>query len=189
MLLKQIGAAAITLPLRSQERCNSPFAEVDESSWPDENAEDYVKRVTLAKARFGRLLCLARSLTPLPVLAADTSVVCAGDILGKPSDDAQARQMLAKLSGGRHQVISGVALLVDDDQIEYRAATSDVWFKTLDDDTINAYIASGESRDKAGSYAIQGRAAAFIRRIEGSYSGIMGLPLFETAELLKSFGL
>jgi septum formation protein len=124
----------------------------------------------------------------MPVLAADTTVAIEGEILAKPADRADAGRMLRLLSGTRHRVLTAVAVGLEQ-RIEVAVSESFVTFATLDDARIQAYVQSGESHDKAGAYAIQGRAAAFVERIEGSYSGVMGLPLYETANLLRLFGV
>jgi septum formation protein len=157
-------------------------ADVDESSHPGETAADYVRRVALAKAA-----AVHSGAAGLPVLAADTAVVVDGLILGKPHDRADALQMLERLSGRTHEVLSGVALIAGGRH--YRLNTSRVSFRPILPQEAASYWATGEPADKAGGYAVQGLAAAFIERIEGSYSGIMGLPLFETLELLRAAGL
>ena len=120
-----------------------------------------------------------------PVLGADTTVALDGRILGKPSGEDEAIEMLRVLSGRTHEVMTAVTICRQD-MISTRLSLSEVAFASLSDTQIRAYVATGESMDKAGAYAIQGRAAAFVRRLSGSYTGIMGLPLYETAELLKS---
>ncbi len=166
-LLDQIGVQHEVMPV-----------EVDETPLAGEAAEAYVRRVTLAKAR------RARELRPdLPVLAADTAVVLDDRPLGKPREEEHAVEMLLALSGRTHQVLSGVAL-VTGKGIAYRLSTSEVTFDTLSEAQARRYWETGEPADKAGGYAVQGRAALFIRRIAGSYSGIMGLPLYETGQLL-----
>jgi septum formation protein len=121
------------------------------------------------------------------VLGADTEVVLAGEIFGKPRDVEHAREMLARLSGRRHEVLTGVALKTADGVL-FALATSHVTLRKLTVPEIERYAATGEALDKAGAYAIQGRAAAFVSRLDGSYSGVMGLPLYETAELLAKAG-
>lgn len=170
-LLRQVGVA---FEIR--------VADVDERVRSGETPSDYVRRVALAKAEAVQ----ARAPT-LPVLAADTAVVINGRILGKPDDRDDALGMLAQLSGRTHEVLSGVALLTD--KPAFRLSVSRVSFRPLSPGEAAAYWATGEPADKAGAYAVQGLAAAFIERIEGSYSGIMGLPLFETLELLRGAGL
>jgi septum formation protein len=128
-----------------------------------------------------------RGLPPKPVLAADTEVVIDGAVSGKPADAAAAVSMLAALSGRTHEVITGVAIRWQT-QLAQALSTSRVSFRAIGRDEIERYVATGEPFDKAGGYAIQGRAAAFVRHLEGSYSGVMGLPLFETAELLARIG-
>lgn len=153
---------------------------VDESVQANEDAKSYVKRVASLKADAGWLA----SLRDRPVLAADTSVVIDGDILGKPETDTQAKQMLSMLSGRSHQVMTAVAIK-DAKKQQCLLQLNEVTFSSLSQETIDWYIASGDGRDKAGGYAIQGLAAVFISHINGSYSGIMGLPLFETVQLLR----
>jgi septum formation protein len=156
---------------------------IDETPFADENPQNYVNRMALAKARAGYRSVLVES-----VLAADTVVVCAGKMFGKPKDAEEARWMLKKLSGIRHQVLTAVAL-VNKTKQSVRLNVNNVYFKMLDDDEIESYILTGEPFDKAGSYAIQGLASVFIQRIEGSYTGVMGLPLYETAVLLSEIGI
>lgn len=156
--------------------------DVDESRLPGEPAQACVARLALAKAQAGRA-----AIPPgrqLPVLGADTIVIANGEILGKPRDGAAAEGMLQLLSGRTHQVMTAVAL---DDAV--KISSSDVTFRTLSAGERAAYRASGEPTGKAGGYAIQGLAAVFISRIEGSYSGVMGLPLHETATLLQESGI
>jgi len=131
---------------------------------------------------------MRRGLQRKPVLTADTTVALGAEILGKPADRADAERILATLSGRQHRVLTAVAIEFDE-RFEMTVSESLVTFAPLDEARIAAYVQSGESFDKAGAYGIQGRAGAFIERIEGSYSGIMGLPLFETAELLRTFGI
>jgi septum formation protein len=171
-LLDQIGVQYRVLPV-----------DVDERPLAEEPAEAYVRRITLAKAE------AARTLEPgLPVLAADTAVVLDGRPLGKPRDRAHAVEMLLALAGRSHRVMSGVALTTGTGT-DYRLSTSEVTFATLSREQALRYWETGEPADKAGGYAVQGRAALFIRHIAGSYSGIMGLPLFETGQLLAEAGL
>ena len=160
-------------------------ANVDETVYAGEDATAYVRRVALEKAQVGwQKLAQQRR---RPVLGADTAVVCGTDILGKPRDRADALDMLQRLSGRTHTVLSAVALAGAGAAV--RVQSSRVTFRTLHADECAAYWETGEPLDKAGAYAIQGRAAVFIRRIEGSYSGVMGLPLFETATLLQEAGI
>ena len=172
-LLQQIG-----VHFRQQ------IAEIDETPLDNESAQDYVARLVLAKAR---AVWRQSADVGLPVLGADTAVVVDGRLLGKPADSAHAGTMLRLLSGRRHQVLSAVALVGDRQAV--RVNESSVWFRALSERDILSYWKTGEARDKAGAYAIQGIGAIFIERLEGSYSGVMGLPLYETAQLLKEFGI
>lgn len=169
---------------------NRPGAvpDIDEAPQPGENPRDYVMRMARAKAAVGWRRMLERNLPPAPVLAADTTVALEGRIFGKPQDRADAERMLAELSGKRHEVLTAVALQFDDDEVETALSVSDVQFRELAEDEIRAYVATGESDDKAGAYAVQGRAALFVAEIRGSQSGIVGLPLYETAQLLQKVG-
>jgi septum formation protein len=152
----------------------------------DESAEDYVQRTAREKAQAG--LERAADDRHALVLGADTEVVLDDDVFGKPADVADAERMLARLAGREHRVLSAVALL-NHERSEVLLQTSIVRFAALDAEQISAYVATGEPFGKAGGYAIQGRAAGFIERLSGSYSGVMGLPLFETRQLLGRFGL
>lgn len=158
-------------------------AAIDETPRAAESPADYVARVALEKARAVR----AARRSDLPVLGADTEVVVDGAILGKPADFHHARTMLRQLAGRVHEVFSAVALVAERDAVVVNR--SKVCFRELDDSEIESYWESGEPRDKAGGYAIQGLAAIFIERLDGSYSGVMGLPLYETARLLQDFGI
>ncbi len=160
--------------------------DVPELRDPAESPEEYVLRVALAKARAGSALLKADD--SHPVLGADTAVVLGHEVLGKPRDRDDALAMLRRLAGREHLVLSGVAL-VGGDQEQSRLSVSHVRFRPIGDDEALAYWHTGEPADKAGSYAIQGLAAMFIERLEGSYSGVMGLPLYETAQLLAQFGI
>jgi septum formation protein len=157
---------------------------VDETPYPQEPAPDYVRRLALTKARVGRLAVS----TPCPVLGADTVIVYDKQLLGKPVDDDEASRMLRVLSGRKHQVMTAVAVVTPTRE-KVRLNISRVHFRRLSEADIQAYIKTGEPLDKAGSYAIQGLASIFIKRIEGSYSGVMGLPLYETANLLTEMGI
>ena len=179
-LLSQIGIRYHLLLFRS--RPESP-PDVDESVLPGEAPDTYVERVARSKAEAGWKLLRLRNLPLAPVLAADTTVALDGRILGKPGDRKEAAEMLAALSGQRHEVLSAVAL-VREDHIESALSRSEVQFKKLSSDEIAQYVATGESDDKAGAYAIQGRAARFVVELRGSYSGVMGLPLYETSQVL-----
>lgn len=161
-------------------------AEIDEHPRPGETPEVLVERLALEKARAG--LAARPAGDPVPVLGADTLVVLDGRPLGKPAGRAEALRMLAALSGRAHQVLSAVALVTEEREA-VRLNRSRVWFRDIGEAEREAYWESGEPADKAGGYAIQGLGALFVERIEGSYSGIMGLPLFETARLLQDFGI
>ena len=184
-LLKQIGVPFELLLLRQDLRRG---ADVDETPLPDESPGVYSLRIATAKATTGMLQVAQRGLPIKPVLAADTSVVFDEQLIGKPEDMEHAARILRTLSGREHQVITAVAIALRD-QVESQISVSSVWFRELADAEIRRYVASGEPGDKAGAYAIQGRAGAFVTRISGSYSGIMGLPLAETAELLSHFNV
>ncbi len=187
-LLRQIGLRCTLLAAGDDED-----AEALETPLRGEAAAAYVARVTEAKLDAALQRLRRRALAAAPVLCADTTVVVDRRILGKPGDAAQARAMLRSLSARRHRVLSAVAVAWPDRQGRWqRAATlqqSVVRMATLNEAAIDAYVASGEPFGKAGGYAVQGRAATFIEDIRGSYSGIMGLPLFETAALLRQAGL
>ena len=157
---------------------------IDEKPYIAEKPQEYVSRLALAKARAGQNLV---SMTH-PVLGADTVIVCNGQLFGKPVDKEDAKKMLRQLSGRGHQVMTAVSLV--NTIIERQCLNiSTVYFRNLTEADIQAYVATSEPLDKAGSYAIQGRASIFIERIEGSYSSVMGLPLFETAKLLTESGV
>lgn len=162
-------------------------ADVDESAQAGESPEDYVVRTAAAKADTVHR-AVSGSAEPAPVLGADTIVVCDARVLGKPADREAAIEMLAVLSGRTHEVLSAVAL-TDDAGTRTRLSASKVRFRATTADERSAYCATAEPLDKAGGYGIQGFAAAFIEHLEGSYSAVMGLPLFETAELLARFML
>lgn len=183
-LLKQIGVNFEMLLLRSDPRRQ---VDVDETPHAVESPEAYVQRVCQEKVRAASDSLEFRNLPAHPVLAADTTVTLDGDILGKPRDHAEAASMLRQLSGRQHQVFSAVAIALGE-RVETRLSVSKVTFATLSEERIRRYILTNEHLDKAGAYSIQGYAAAFIPHIEGSYSGVMGLPLFETVELLQAFG-
>lgn len=181
-LLGQIGVAhELLLPGDDED------AEALEAVLPGELPDAYVERVTRAKLQAALARLQRRGLPPAPVLCADTTVALGTNILGKPADDAEAAAMLARLSGHTHRVITAVAVS-DGRPPALAASVSHVRFRPLEAAEIERYVASGEPRGKAGAYAIQSQAAAWIAHIEGSYSGIMGLPLFETAELLRRYG-
>lgn len=156
--------------------------DVDESLQPGESAQAYVKRIAINKALAA--LPMRDSNNSKPVLAADTAVVVQQTIFGKPVNDDDARRMLKMLSGQTHQVMTAVAL-ASEERLETAISLSEVHFASMTEAEIDWYIQTGEGRDKAGSYAVQGLAAIFIETIRGSYSGIMGLPVRETGQLLK----
>jgi septum formation protein len=172
-LLTQLGVSFQVLPVN-----------IDETQRPSESAPDYVQRLAWLKARPA---CKA-SANDHPVLGADTAVELEGALLGNPRDGLEALTMLARLSGREHCVYSGVALATRQRYAQCVSRTH-VCFRTTSADERRAYVESLEPLDKAGAYAIQGRAAVFIRALHGSYSGVVGLPLFETAALLKAFGI
>jgi septum formation protein len=184
-LLQQIGVAFEVLPVSDAPHLQMG---VDETPHPNESPCDYVQRVCLDKANAGWNTLLRRPDLPrLPILAADTTVALDNAILGKPADAAEAADMLRRLSGRKHEVLTAIAITFEN-RTETRLSITTVDFIALDEDCIQRYIASGEGTDKAGGYAIQGRAGAFARHLDGSYSGVMGLPLAETVELLRAFG-
>jgi septum formation protein len=157
-------------------------ADVDESVRTGELPSAYVRRLAAEKSA-----AALRRVSPADtvILGADTTVVVDGDILGKPRDDEEVAAMLRKLSGKRHNVLTGISLRQGAYEVG-RVETTEVAFREVSEDEVGWYVASGEGRDKAGAYAIQGRAARFIPRIEGSYSNVVGLPIAAVAELLRS---
>ena len=182
-LLDQIGAVhELLLPAADED------AEALEAERAGELPAAYVQRVTAAKLRAAVARLAARGLAKAPVLCADTTVALGRSILGKPADAADAAATLRRLSGRTHRVLTAVAL--HDGQRTRRALnTSHVRFANLPPGVIDAYVASGDAFGKAGAYAIQSALAAFIEHIDGSHSSIMGLPLFETAQLLRAAGV
>ena len=185
-LLRQIGVGHDLLLLREDPKRG---ADVDETPLAGESPRDYALRVAIAKASAGLQVAARRAGGVIkPVLAADTTIALDDAIVGKPVDAADARRILNRLSGRSHCVMTAVAVAFAE-RIETRVSESTVVMNVIDEALIERYIATGEPMDKAGAYAVQGRAAAFIARIEGSYSGIMGLPLAETVELLAAFGI
>ena len=184
-LLRQIGVEFELLLLR-ENTARGP--DVPELVQPGETPLAYVERVTREKAETASATMLSRRLRTRPVLTADTTVTLNGRILNKPADDAEALAMLRMLSGSTHQVLTSIALKHHEDFWQ-ATHTSDVTFATLSEETMRAYCALPEPYDKAGGYAIQGRAAQFISHIVGSPSGIMGLPLYETTQLLQQAGI
>ncbi|MCC6531228.1 MAG: septum formation inhibitor Maf [Burkholderiales bacterium] len=184
-LLKQVGINFELLLFREDARRG---LDVDESPHAGEDARDYVVRMARSKAEAASLRLVQRRLPAHPVLAADTTVVLDDQILGKPLDAAQAHAMLSRLSGRAHDVLTAIAVCRHD-RLETRLSVSTVELAPLSPAQIRQYVASGEPLDKAGAYAIQGRAGAFVRHLSGSYTGVMGLPLYETVSLLETFGL
>lgn len=182
-LLRQIGVGFEMLVLRESPPRG---ADIDEIPHPGESADSYVRRVCLEKARCAWQRIEQRRLPHMPVLTADTTVCIGEDILGKPDDARDAVRMLTRLSGAEHRVLSAVAI-ISEGRLESAVNESVVRFCALSEATIRSYVESGEAMGKAGAYAIQGRAAAFIPSLCGSYSGVMGLPLFETMQLLDKF--
>ena len=172
-LLRQIGMEFRTL-----------VVDLDENLLPDEDPEAYVCRLARAKAKAAQAMIEGEVLT----LGADTTVVVDGRVLGKPCDREDAVQTLLMLSGRRHEVLTAIALC-DGQRCETALSRSSVEFVNLDREQCLRYWETGEPHDKAGSYAIQGLAAVWVRELQGSYSGVMGLPLHETAELLARFGI
>ena len=180
-LLAHIGVKFHLLLFRA-EPASDP--EVSEAVRPGEAPREYVMRVARAKAEAGWRRLLERRLPLAPVLAADTAVALGDRIFGKPAERREAAAMLAALSGRRHEVLTAVALSCGP-RLESALSASAVEFRALTRAEIDDYVASGECDDKAGAYAIQGRAARFVAEIRGSHSGIVGLPLYETAQLLE----
>ena len=174
-LLQQIGINAI-----------AQAVDIDESRWSDEPVLPFVQRLAMEKAQAG--MEKFDNETKLPVLGSDTVVEIDGVILGKPQDHHHATVMLKMLSASTHYVHTSVAIITEEQQLIATSST-EVRFKPLEEDEIAAYVATGEADDKAGSYAIQGIAAQFIENINGSFSGVMGLPIFETVQLLKQCGI
>ena len=174
-LLQQIGVDAIVRPV-----------DIDESQKPGEAVSDFVERLALEKAQRG--FDIIDNTNSLPVLGSDTIVEIGGVVLGKPENRQHAREMLMQLSGQQHEVHTSVAVVTRERQL-VTTSCSDVQFKQLELQEIDNYLVTGEADDKAGAYAIQGIAAQFVKNINGSFSGVMGLPLYETVELLKQCGV
>jgi len=170
-LLRQIGVRFRVVP-----------ADVDETVRPGEKPADYVVRLARAKAAE----VMSRAGDALPVLGSDTAVILDGDILCKPLDRADAERMLGRLSGRTHEVFSAVALALSPERVLDRLNVTRVTFAELEPEWIRAYCETGDPMDKAGAYGVQGRAAEKISHIEGSFYGVMGLPLFETSQLLEA---
>jgi len=179
-LLAQIGLCVEVIPQSVPEHLSD-----------NEPPEDYVQRLAVEKAQAGLAALTAGQ--QRPVLGADTAVVVDDCILGKPADEAAALAMLGQLSARTHRVLSAVAVVGKDnlgqDRLEVCLSQSRVTFRSIDEQERRAYWRTGEPADKAGAYGIQGLAAIFVEHLEGSYSGVMGLPLFETSELLRQFGI
>lgn len=174
-LLEQIGVRAIVKPV-----------DIDESRKPGEPVKEYVQRLAMEKAERG--FSTIKNSQKLPVVGSDTIVVIDGIVLGKPEDRQQAKEMLQQLSGQKHTVLTSVAIVTEDKKV-IDTSSSEVLFNKLELQEIEDYVATGETDDKAGSYAIQGLAAQFVKNLNGSFSGVMGLPLFETVQLLKQCGI
>jgi septum formation protein len=160
--------------------------DIDESQKPGEPVSDYVARLAMEKAQCG--FDTISNEKKLPVLGSDTVVEIDGEVLGKPENRQHAKEMLMRLSGKKHEVHTSVAIVTFDEN-RVITSSSQVVFKTLAEQEIENYLATGEADDKAGAYAIQGIAAQFVKNINGSFSGVMGLPLYETVELLKQCGV
>jgi septum formation protein len=183
-LLTQIGIQFDTMIFRDGARADK---ETDETPLPGEDPVAYVQRVARAKAEHGWRCVGWRKLLPQPVLSADTTLEFEGKVIGKPVDTADAARILAQLSGKTHRVLTAVAVCLES-RIETALSVSEVRFAPLDPADIRRYVDSGEPMDKAGAYGIQGRAGVFVEHLAGSYTGVMGLPLHETARLLRRFG-
>lgn len=184
-ILAQIGVRYEMLLLRD---ATGRAMDIDETPLPGEPPGDYVTRLACAKAEVGWARMSQRKLPPAPVLAADTTVSVDGEIIGKPADRAEASAILRRLSGRDHEVQTAVAVQFDT-RLESSLSVSVVTFAELSDEAIRQYVTSGDPMDKAGAYGIQGKAAVFVKHLAGSYTGVMGLPAFETAVLLKGVGV
>ena len=184
-LLHQIGVEHEVLTQRIKP-ARGP--DVNEDVRPGEAPRDYVMRVCRDKAESGWTRIEQRKLPLRALLAADTTVCMGEEIFGTPADATEAAGFLARLSGSEHEVLTAVALKYQD-RLELVLSSTSVRFRVLERAEIDRYVASGEPMDKAGAYGIQGYAGAFVTEIRGSYSGVMGLPLYETAQLLKRFGI
>jgi septum formation protein len=183
-LLKQIGVQYELLMMREV----APRIDVDETPLYGETPHAYVDRVVKLKSDTAIKVMRERKLHPRPILTADTIVTFDGDILGKPATRDDAVTTLKRLSGETHQVLTAVMVASGDEQRKF-LTTSFVTFAKLDEDEIKRYVDSGEPMDKAGAYGVQGRAAKFIAKLSGSYSGVVGLPLYETTGLLRESGI
>lgn len=185
-LLNQIAVRFTILDVPQQDPVHSDM--VNEAVHSGENAYDYVSRIAREKAEYARKFLVTQNMPEHPVLTADTTVVMEGQIIGKPADKNEAAEILRRLSGKTHQVLTSVAVR-NKEHLFQTVQTSDVTFALLTSRHINAYVDTGEPFDKAGGYGIQGLAGKFITHITGSYSGIMGLPLYETTVLLRKAGI
>lgn len=185
-LLNQIAVRFTILDVPQQDPVHSDM--VNEAVHSGENAYDYVSRIAREKAEYARQFLVTQNMPEHPVLTADTTVVMEGEIIGKPTDKNEAAEILRRLSGKTHQVLTSVAVR-NKEHLFQTVQTSDVTFALLTSRHINAYVDTGEPFDKAGGYGIQGLAGKFITHITGSYSGIMGLPLYETTVLLRKAGI
>lgn len=174
-LLEQIGLRVIVQAV-----------DIDESQNHGEAVCNFVQRLAREKAQRG--FEIVENPHKLPVLGSDTIVEIAGVILGKPENRQHAKQMLQRLSGQKHTVHTSIAIVTEEQQL-IDTCSSQVQFRSLEDEEIDSYLMTGEADDKAGAYAIQGIAAQFVKNINGSFSGVMGLPLYETAQLLKRCGI
>ena len=181
-LLEQLGVRHVRLLPDAEED-----AEALETALRNEAPKTYVQRVTALKLQAAQQRLVRRNLQPAPILCADTTVAMGQTIFGKPEDEEDAKRMLRALSNRPHRVLTAIAIGLDN---QYAVACSESWvtFAEFSETDIDAYVASGEPLGKAGAYAVQGRAAAHIAHMSGSYSGIMGLPLYETAQALRSLG-
>jgi len=183
-LLKQIGVQYELLLMREV----APRVDIDESPLHNETPHAYVERIVNVKNDVALGVMRERKLTPRPLLTADTIVTFDGEILGKPATGDDAMATLKRLSGETHQVLTAVMVSIGDSQ-QRVLTTSFVTFAKLTEEEIKRYVATGEPMDKAGAYGVQGRAATFIAKLSGSYSGVVGLPLYETANLLRASGI
>ncbi len=183
-LLAQIGIQFDTIVFRDAPREDR---ELDETPHAGEAPIDYVQRVARAKAEHGWRIVGGRRLLSRPVLAADTTLEFDGEIIGKPVNAADARAILQRLSGHTHRVLTAVAVAFEG-RLDSALSVSEVSFGLIEEAEIRSYVATGEPMDKAGAYGIQGRAGMFVEQLAGSYTGVMGLPLYETVQLLKGFG-
>lgn len=176
-LLRQLGLEPLALK-----------SDIDETPKANETAEAYCLRMALEKNAEAEKNRIAAGMPAYPILTADTTVSLHGQIFGKPRDTEHAERMLGQLSGQVHQVLTAVCVSVEQ-QLFYCVQNSDITFKKLTEPEIRAYIATGEPMDKAGAYAVQGLAGLFIENLNGSFTGVMGLPVYETAKLLKKCGV